>query len=177
MPYHTPITEYTVLPAKCRVIYPEGHGLPPDQAYVNNVDTAMQYSSPEPPGESSDLISLIFAHQVATAQGSSRHAARLLVERGELARRHLDDIQWRLEELLEHKPLLRGYTHDPLLERQWMEVHRQIRDLEKQKRDVQLNLWRDTIELRQGLVKQRQDYHDLERRINMLGGGSDNAGA
>ena len=50
-------------------------------------------------------------------------------------------------------------------------IERQIVDLERQEHDVELGLWKDTLELRSSLLNERGDYQATRRRINLLSGG------
>ena len=52
------------------------------------------------------------------------------------------------------------------------DVERGILDLEKQKRFLELALWRDTQELRTALVDARREGALTRRRVTYLGGGS-----
>jgi hypothetical protein len=47
--------------------------------------------------------------------------------------------------------------------------------LRKQKRALQLTLWRDTVELRTNLLTERVEQRALDRRLSLLSGGANMA--
>ena len=113
----------------------------------------------------------MFNNQAATHAASSLHLADLIVERRKQADKHLADIQWRLDEVMARKPLRLGGigSFDDL---KLTDVEKQILDLERQKRDVEVALWRDVLELRKTLVTERREYRETRNRMAYLAGGS-----
>jgi len=172
MPYREAITTYRVLPPKIRIIYSEDHGKDPVARYLDKLDQTLgsvdRYAQADP----ADLVSLVFANRASQHELTSRQAALLIHERVDLAQRHLADVQRRLDELIERRPVRRLYGVSLFRDRSEIELERQILDLEKQKRDVQITLWRDTLDLRKELVTERGEYQAARRRMDFLGGGT-----
>jgi hypothetical protein len=168
--YHT-IISYRVLPPNWRIIE-EKDDRSPTQRYLDGVDSAMREARTHLPyAGAKDVVALVFGNQAFTHELSSRHLASLVQERRALTERHLRDVQWRLDELLERKPLrLRGpgFQDDATL----TDVEREILNLEWQKRALEKDLWKDTQELRTNLVTERREQETTRRRISYLAGGS-----
>ena len=122
-------------------------------------------------GAANDLVSLVFANQAATHELSSRQLAELIRERRVMAGRHLEDIKFRLEEMQSAKPIrLPHAANAHQIAQRWNQVQKQIADLERQKHDLQLSLWRDTLELRTKLLEERREYQATQRRQGFLTG-------
>jgi len=174
MPPRT-ITSYRVLPPKARIIYPEGSKLTPQQRELQSVDTLLEQVQPRMSVSNyamDDILSRVFANQVAEHAGRSSNLAHLIAHRYTLAQKHLSDIQCRLDEMLDRKPLRLeglGFYDDHRL----TEVEKQILDLERQQRAIQTHLWRDVLDLRKELLDERREYRATQNRMNFLGGGID----
>jgi hypothetical protein len=165
------ITSYRVLPPKWRIIE-EKDDRSPTQRYLDGVDNAMREARTHLPyAGGNDVVALIFGNQAFTHELAARHGAYLLQERRDLTERHLRDVQWRLDELLQRKPFRRpglgGYDDASLTD-----VEREILNLEFQKRALEKDLWKDTQELRTNLVTERREQETTRRRISYLAGGS-----
>jgi hypothetical protein len=170
--HYQTISSYRVLPPKWRIIEPEVSKLSPVERYLQQVDQALADARPKPSYQDpDDLVSWVFADQIMTHEVSTRQLAHLIEERRALNQRHLDDVQWRLDGLMERRPLrLRNaFTVD---DGELNDVERSILDLEKQKRFLELALWRDTQELRTALVDARREGALTRRRVTYLGGGN-----
>jgi hypothetical protein len=167
------ISAYRELPPRIRIIYSESPEEKANKEYANLIGDG---ASPQPrsySADANDIVSLVFANRVYTHEVGCRDLARLVVERRELHKKHLADVKWRLDELLERKPWRRGPSiHNDL---EVTEVERQILDLEKQKRALEVALWRDTQELRTTLSDKRTELDALKRRMGYLVGGTDGA--
>ena len=172
MNYHRTITSYRELPPRMRIIYPEGYGKDPVDQYLERLDETLGHADRYAQADPADLVSLVFANRASQHELTSRQAASLIHERAQLAQRHLADIQRRLDELAERRPLRRAYGAVGFRDRIEAELERQILDLEKQRRDVQITLWRDTLDLRKDLVTERGEYQATRRRMDFLGGGT-----
>ena len=119
-----------------------------------------------------DLVSTVFGNQASEHQLKSRQLASLIEERREIAERQLLDVKDSLVELNEQKPLPLRYPINPQQTHQrWNQVQRQIIDLEKQKHNIEQMLWRDTLDLRQAVLNERQEYQSTKRRVAFLAGG------
>jgi hypothetical protein len=160
-----PITSYRVLPPKWKIIEPE----PPSASrYLEQADAAVREGQPELLyTASSDILSLVFDSQLRKHDLSSYQLASVIAERHALLQRHLDGIKWRLDDLMSKRPLR---TVNTLQEGKLSDVDKQILDLEKQKRALELALWKDTHELRSELMTERIEREALRRRIGYLGG-------
>ena len=167
------ITTYRELPSKVRIIYPEGSQLPPVNRYLQQVDRSMEYIGhpTQYDSKSDDLVSFVFANQLRQHAINSYHMAHLVVDRQALAERHSSDIDWRLNELMTRKPLRRSGAFAPVDDGKLTDVEKQILDLEKQDRQIQIGLWGDILDLRKDLVDERREYGNTRARMNYLGGG------
>jgi len=150
-----------------RILYPEDRDLPPADRYLKRIDALFERAQPdatESPYDPGDIVSLVFSHQTEAQRAKTLHLTDLILERRQLADRHLADIQWRLDESLRRKPLrLRG-PGSPYDDGKLTEVEKQILDLERQKRDVEAALWRDLLELRKSVVDERREYRAAAKR-------------
>lgn len=175
--HYRPVTGYRELPAKARIIYPEDRDLSETQRYLGHVDKAIttHTHSGTDNGSPQNLVSWVFRNQTAQRAIRSYQLASILSERRELARRQLRDLKWRLNELQDRKPLrLKGPAFED--DFKLTDVEKQILDLEKQQRSLELELWRDSLDPRQRLVEERREYQATRSRIGYLTGGFD-AGA
>lgn len=164
------IEDYRELPPRIRIIYSESHEEKARKEYAELIGRDAPFQTPSYSPEANDIVSLVFANRVYTHQTGCRDLARLVIERRELHKKHLADVKWRLDELLERKPWRRGPSiHNDV---EVTEVERQILDLEKQKRALEVALWRDTQELRTTLSEKRTELDALKRRMGYLIGGT-----
>lgn len=167
------IASYRVLPPKWKIVGEEREYGSPADRYLRKIDESLHDAHrPIPYGGSDDIVSLVFANQSLKHELTSRQLAEVIEERRALNEKHLRDVKWRLHELLKRKPLRPrgpGFYDDHSL----TEVERQILDLEKQNRALELTLWRDTHELRASLVEERRERHATNRRLDFLGGEQD----
>lgn len=171
--HYQTISSYRVLPPRWKIIGEETYKTSPTERYLKQVDdllTSTRHSTR--PGDGEDLVSWVFANQAMTHEVSTRQLAGMIEERRALTQRHLEDVRWRLEELIERRPLRRRgpFARD---DGEVNSIEREILNLEKEQRLLELSLWRDTQELRGELVKQRQEAEQTRRRIGYLSGGGD----
>jgi hypothetical protein len=167
------IGSYRELPPRWKIVEPEDSFS--EERYVVRIDESLQAAQDRlglcEVDYASNLVAAVFGNQMVQHEVNSQHLAHVIAERRALARKHLADIQWRLDPLLECRPIRAAYlARSPQQERAIQDTERQILDLEKQKRDVELALWRDILELRQDLSTQRQEAFGTRRRIGYLGG-------
>jgi hypothetical protein len=173
MRYGTPIQTYTVLPPKWRIVYSEDHLLPPAERYLRRVDESLRQTQLSVAYRSdSDLVSMVFTNQALTHALKSRHVAQLLTERRTLAQTHLEGLQANLEQLRSRLTWRGGYSARIPRDRAEQDLERQILDLERQEREIEVTVWRDTLELRRELVDERREYQATRGRMNFLTGGS-----
>jgi len=169
--HYRTITGYREIEPSIKEVINPDDDLNPTDRYLNHVDKFVQdaqsrirYTNPD------DIASMVFANQAMGHELTSRQQAELIQERRGLTEKHLKDVQWRLDELMERRPFRPsgpGFYDDHTL----TEVERQIMNLEWQKRALELILWRDTRELRSDLIETRRDREATRRRISYLAGG------
>lgn len=170
--HYRTISGYRELPPRCKIVAEERDYRSPTDRYLDQVDASLQEARDRvPAGATGDIVSLVFGNQSITHELTSRQLAHLIEERRGITQRHLRDVEARLDELRERKPFRRQgpfFPDDATL----TEVERQILNLEMQKRALELDLWRDTHELRTNLVNERREQETARRRISYLAGGN-----
>ena len=140
------------------------------ERYLHNVDTILQRSQPILPENPFDLASLVFANQASQHSLSSSQLAQLIQERRAMADIHKANIKFRLDDLVSARSIAKML--DPADSSGRLgNAERQILDLDKQERDLQTALWKDTLELRTKLLEERSQYHATLRRTHMMQGG------
>jgi hypothetical protein len=168
--HYRTVTEIRELPPRWRIVEEERDYRSPTDRYLDRVDKSLQEAqSRVSNGTANDVVSLVFGNQAISHEVTSGHLAFLVAERRALTERHLNEVQWRLDELFERKPFRRQgpvFPDDASL----TDVERQILMLEFQKRALELDLFRDTQELRTSLVNERRDRETTRRRIGYLAG-------
>jgi len=166
---YSTIESYRALEPELRVSYP---GDPPSlDSYLEQFD---QEIAPQPPPIlSRDLVSLVFSNQAATHSANSRQLATLILEREKVARKHLRDIQWRMSEFQSQRPQLIFSGARPV---DLMKLEQQIAELDRQKREVELGLWQDILELRKDLHEERREYRATRNRMTYISGGGYGSG-
>jgi hypothetical protein len=176
--HYSTISSYRELPPRWRYVEDRRDKNDPE-LYLGQMDQllykAQAKATPAWPGHgySADLVSMVFANQTVAHEIGSRHLADLIAERRQLADKHLRDLQWRLDALLERRPLRAPHLSiSRQQEKLGNELERQVLDLERQKRDIQITLWRDTLELRRALLTERQENAETQRRMAYLAPGS-----
>ena len=147
----------------------------PINAYLDHLDKLMEglkiYDQDNKQAGSDDIIDIVFANQSAQHRIQSTHLASLIVERKKLAEVHEKELDSRLMEFSGARSLAR-MLNPPDGGRRMASIERQILDMEKQKRDVRLRLWKDTLQLRDKLLTERNEYTASGRRIKLLSGDS-----
>ena len=170
--HYRTISSYRELEPRRKEVRNPDDDLNPTDRYLNQVDKFVQEAQSRiTQGSAYDIASMVFANQALAHDLSSRQLAGLIEERRALSERHVRDIQWRLDELMERRPFRPegpGFVDDHSL----TEVERQIHSLEWQKRALEVLLWRQTQELRTALVDERREQETTRRRISYLAGGS-----
>ena len=116
-----------------------------------------------------DIPSAVFANQAAEHAMNSYHLASLIQQRRAMAEKHMADIKFRLNDLLEDRSITK-MLHFPVDGKKIVDIERQILDLEKQQRDIQSRLWKDTLDLKSTLLAERSEYLATKRRSRFLGG-------
>ncbi len=169
--HYRTVTEIRDLPPRWNIVEEEKDYRSPTDRYLDRVDKSLQEAQSRVIyGNANDVVSLVFGNQAMTHEVTSRQLAHVIEERRAMTQRHLNEVQWRLDELLERKPFRRQgpvFPDDASL----TDVERQIFMLEFQKRALELDLWRDTQEPRTNLVNERRERETTRRRIGYLAGG------
>jgi hypothetical protein len=173
--HYRTISTYREIPPKWKIGGEDDDKRSPAERYLAVVDRSLEAARDRlPHAAAGDIASLVFSNQALGHEIRSRQQANTIEQRRELAARHLRDMQWRLDQLWERKPLRPrgpGFYDDHTL----TEVERQILDLEKQKRALELALWKDTHELGAELVEERSEQAVTQRRFRYLAGGYDDS--
>jgi|GEM_PF-1796286 len=170
MKYTTINTEirYTELPPKWKIVYEDNSPAGRVSRYLKQTDELISPPTSQSPGMN-DIVSLIFDQQARGKEQQSRHIATLIEDRCGLARKHLDDINFRIDGLREQTPF-RPRDAAANLEGSLNDVEKAISNLEKEKREIETAVWRDVIELRRDFLTERQEYKATTRRMSILTG-------
>jgi len=169
--HYRTISSYRELPPKWKIVESEPYQKPVDYCLAKVDQTLQEARSRITYNGTDDLVSLVFANQALGHEIQSRQMAELVQERRALTQRHLRDVQWRLDELKDRKPLRPrgpGFVDDGKI----TDVEKQILELERQQRALEQALWRDTQELRTELTTQRHEQQATHRRMDFLTGGT-----
>jgi len=160
---------YTVVPPKMRIIYEDNSPRARLDRYLKEMDTMIAGPEGERPA-SDDIASLVFNHQAKTREQVSRHLATLIQERSDLAQKHLEEITAKISALKERKPF-RPDIPSVNCDEELSDLEKAISDLERQKREVEVMVWRDITELRRECLTERQEYKSTSKRMGILMGG------
>ena len=96
-----------------------------------------------------------------------KHAANVLMERSQLHKRHLKEIDKRHIEAQE-KMFGAQINHTPDKAKRLSNLEGQLAQLEKERRDEELAFWKDTVELRQQLFESGWNYRDALERTQVF---------
>jgi hypothetical protein len=126
-------------------------------------------SAPEAQPYLPSLADQVFGHQKRDHAISVKHLLNLLYERSRLHHRHLKDIDHRLMDC--HSRLSIARLLSPVeTDREAMNLEKLIVALEKDRRKEELDFWKDSKDLREGLFEQAMEYGATSRRARMLSG-------
>jgi hypothetical protein len=116
-----------------------------------------------------DLASRVFGNQLRQKWISVQHLANLLYERASLYSRHVADIKSRhiqiQEELFRQRLML---PHQ--LDRNQLALESLLLQLEKDRRQEELDFWNDTRDIRETLFESAGEYQSASHRAELLGG-------
>jgi hypothetical protein len=125
--------------------------------------------APKTPAYPATLAEQVFGHQKRQHRTSLKHLVNLLYERSRLHHRHLKDIDHRLMDCQSRLSIARLMS--PVeTDREAMNLEKLIVSLEKDRRKAELDFWKDSKELREGLFEQAMEYGATSRRARMLSG-------
>jgi hypothetical protein len=125
--------------------------------------------APESQAYSATLADQVFGHQKRDQCVSVKHLLNLLYERSRLHQRHLKDIDHRLMDCQSRLSIARLMS--PVeTDREAMNLEKLIVALEKDRRKAELDFWKDSKDLREGLFEQAIEYGATARRARMLSG-------
>jgi len=123
----------------------------------------------EAPEYPATLAEQVFGQQKREHRTSLKHLVNLLYERSMLHHRHLADIDDRLLDC--HSRLSIARMMSPVqADREAMNLEKLIVQLEKDRRKEELDFWKDSKELREGLFEHAMEYGATARRARMLSG-------
>ena len=141
----------------------------PAADYLQRVDQMIEDIRQPYDQQTFDIPSAVFANQAAEHALSSYHLADVIQQRREMAKKHMADIKFRLNDLIEERSISKMINASTNT-RKAINIERQILDLEKQQRDIQNRLWKDTLDLQGNLLQERSEYLATKRRSRFLGG-------
>ncbi len=126
-------------------------------------------SAPEVQAYPATLADQVFGHQKRSHAISVKHLLNLLYERSRLHCRHLKDIDHRLMDC--HSRLSIARDLSPMrADLEQVNLERLIVGLEKDRRKAELDFWKDSKDLREGLFEGAMEYGAASRRARMLSG-------
>lgn len=170
MHYRT-VKEIRPLEPRIRIIEPEPPK-PPAALYLEQLDQTIRASTSVPHYELlGGIAAAALGNQQAQQEAKSRNLAALIQERIALDRRQVQEINEEIE-LLRAKIPLRPRCPGQYADGTLNEAERRILDLGRQKRALELTLWRDTVELRSDVLTERIEQHAMERRLALISGGA-----
>lgn len=165
------VREIGVLPPRIRIIEPELEKTGPVERYLSAMDSSISAAHPAPLYDGlGGIAATVLGNQQAQHETKTRQLAGLIYERLALNKRQMQDVDDSIEQLRRLAPMRpRGPGH--YVDGTLNEVERRILDLEKQKRALELTVWRDTVELRTDVLTERVEQHAMRRRLSLLTGG------
>ena len=100
---------YQVLPPRWRIVEPEDPSRQSSDQYLQHFerDTNTAYSehADASPSPSDDLVSFVFGNQLREHAANSHAQACLIVDRLRLTGQQFADVQWRLDQIADRKPI------------------------------------------------------------------------
>ena len=113
------------------------------------------------------LADQVFGNQKRQQYSNLKHLGNLLEERSRIYREHVRDID---ERHLEIQGKLFGVQINfyPDRARRLSNLEGQLLQLEQQRRDEELAFWKDSVELRQGLLESTNFYKDAKHRYSVF---------
>lgn len=109
----------------------------------------------------------VFGSELKKQHTHLRHAANLLIERSDLHKRHLKEIDKRHIEAQE-KLFGAQINRTPENVKRLSNLEGQLAQLDKERRDEELTFWKDTVDLRQQLFESGWNYHDALERTKVF---------
>ena len=109
----------------------------------------------------------VFGSNLRQQKTELKHLAHLLYERSLLHRDHLKDID---DRHLKTQERLFGaeINHTPDRLKNIQRLEGQLMQLEHQRREEELAFWKDTVDLRKGILETSGDYRDNRRRYQIF---------
>lgn len=111
----------------------------------------------------------VFGSELKKQYTQLKHAANLLIERSQLHKRHLKEIDRRHIEAQE-KMFGAQINHTPDRAKRLSNLEGQCAQLEKERRDEEIAFWKDTVDLRQQLFESGWNYRDAFQRTQVFSG-------
>jgi len=143
----------------------------PAAVYLAQMDAFLARLTPSS-SESQDPVDLVFSQQAGRHDLQLHHLADLTSQRRRLAEIHRFNLRFRLDDLIAARSTVKML--DPMDRgRRLGTIEKQILDLDRQQRDLEIGLWKDTLELQEKLLDARREYHAVGRRQAWLTGERD----
>lgn len=117
-----------------------------------------------------DLAEFVFAGQMYDHELHAQHLTGLLAAREGMTTTHIEELDRQIEDLKAKIPLRLhgpGAPYVPPV----TDVEKQIMNLERQKRTLEIGHWRDTHELQTALLERQVERQAAARRLTYVGGG------
>ncbi len=115
------------------------------------------------------LAEQVFGGQARQQKIGLGHLANVLYERALLHKKHLRDIDWRLNDCLDRLSVLK--MQFPLGGgRPQQQLEKVVIELERQRHEEEIAFWKDSADIRQQLFENAATYGAAKRRKDMLYG-------
>jgi len=134
-------------------------------AYAENTRLLREVLAPYPARQS--ISDQIFGSQLQAQKFSLEHLTGSLGQRHTLHERHIRDIQDKLA-LVQEQLSITSMLYGNLMDRNRVQLVRLACQLEQQKRDEELALWKDRADVMKMLLEAALQYHDVTRRASLL---------
>jgi len=145
-----------------------------DRIYYG-LDDLRAYSNIEYPKVESTLAQKVFGQQMEEHKASARHLSKLLSERWDLHRTHLEELRDGISRLKNRLYLAsRPYVIDHPMRQANLE--RNLLKLESDSRKEEIDFWKDSMEIRGKMMEVANEYRKGVNRSRFFGGGEDRDG-
>ena len=145
------------------VSLPEDWNFKPLKEDVELLDKNLKAS----PEKYQSVAQQVFGLELKKHYTHLRHIANLLTERAQLHKRHLKEIDKRHIEAQE-KMFGAQINHTSDRNKRISSLEGQLAQLEKERRDEELDFWKDTVDIRQQLFENGWQYRDSLQRTQVF---------
>ncbi len=117
--------------------------------------------------EERTLVEQVFGNQSSQQKHLLRHGTTLLKERARLHRQHLRELDHQHRHLQRKMPVTRPYSIVDNRQKE-LGIERMLLQLEQQKRQLELDFWKDSMDLRDKLFETAGEYQAIRHRTYLL---------